>query len=482
MVVGLASCVPNKKCGGGGNNRLSARVAGGLVHGKVDKATPSVRQFLGIPFAEPPVGNLRFAAPKPARPFGELHATSLPPTCVQIDSQPADGSVTEFNPTRVNGVVNMDEDCLALNVWAPLNKAHEEGGHGLPVLVFIYGGGFGAGSTDVAYQIPAQWVDRTKKHIVVSFNYRVGIFGFATAAGMDQYNAGLRDQRLAVEWVRDNIAAFGGDPSRIVLWGQSAGAISIGHYSYAYPKDPIVAGFIMDSGSEGTLPAIVPDTSGFTNMAKALGCGDQSSKQELACVRKAAAKDVLANAPPFSIPVADNVTAFSDYESRAAKGKVSNKAAIIGTNEGEDSPPIINYFFCPGWESAKARIVNKAPVFRYEYHGAFTNIAPDGSGAHHSAELPLLFGTHNLYRGNSTELEWETSAAMQDAWLAFAKGDARGLQDGVGWPVNVNPDDSNVRHFGDEVAVRDGDNKDLESMCSKDGQSPTLGEVISGFP
>ncbi|MCV5168852.1 carboxylesterase family protein, partial [Escherichia coli] len=105
------------------------------------------------------------------------------------------------------------------------------------------------GGQDVPVQIPTDWVQRTKSHIVVTLNYRLNIFGFTNALGIivDEQNVGLLEKRLAVEWVQDNIEAFGGDPTRITLWGQSAGAVSAGYFQSAYPTDPIVNAVIMDS-------------------------------------------------------------------------------------------------------------------------------------------------------------------------------------------------------------------------------------------
>lgn len=164
-------------------------------------------------------------------------------------------------------------------------------------------------------------------------SYRVNIFGFPNAAGLHQneINPGLLDQRLALEWVRSNIAAFGGDPARITLWGQSAGAMSVDYYNFAYPKDTIVPSLIMDSGT-----ALLPlsmigshDTkhSNFTFVAGQLGCGDLSPQDELACMRKVSAANIedfvevyqdKGTQPPISfIPAIDNRTRFEDYTARA---------------------------------------------------------------------------------------------------------------------------------------------------------------------
>ena len=151
---------------------------------------------------------------------------------------------------------------------------------------------------DVPYQIPTQWVQRSRKHVIVTLQYRLGLFGFPDSMALVERNLGLLDQRLAVKWVKQNIAAFGGDPSRIVLWGQSAGAIAIAHYSYAYANDPIATGFIMDSGTEyllqGRTPPANSTVSSFSKLAQQVGCNTTSPTDQLACVRKVpAAKHVI---------------------------------------------------------------------------------------------------------------------------------------------------------------------------------------------
>lgn len=153
---------------------------------------------------------------------------------------------------------------------------------------------------------------------------------------MPEKNAALRDQRLAVEWIRDNIAAFGGDPKKMVLGGQSAGAMCIGMYAYAYPTDPIVRGFIMESG-EATVQ--VPDNgTQWTRLADALGCRSSDSTKELECMQKVDAytlkrtrspEDLMPlSSSPVVNPAIDNVTYFGPaaYASRGVEG---NFAKIV---------------------------------------------------------------------------------------------------------------------------------------------------------
>lgn len=170
-------------------------------------------------------------------------------------------------------------------------------------------------------------------------SYRLNIFGFPNAAGTPQnLNLGLLDQRLGLEWVRANIANFGGDPTKITLWGQSAGAASVDFYNFAYPQDPIVSGLIMDSGTAGLGgfgQGSVPVGSQFTQVATGLGCGNMAPAQELACMRNVSTQNIanfISTQPimgggavggmalPFG-PILDNVTVFANNTARAMAGQ-----------------------------------------------------------------------------------------------------------------------------------------------------------------
>ncbi|KAJ4365286.1 hypothetical protein N0V83_008905 [Neocucurbitaria cava] len=294
-------------------------------------------------------------------------------------------------------------------------------------------------------------------------HYRLGILGFPNAAGikLTEQNLGLLDQRLGVEWVRDNIANFGGNPERISLWGQSAGAMSADYYNFAYLEDPIVAGFIMHSGSALT-PFANLDTAqtNFSFVAQHFNCsGDQNF--EIHCLRKVEAASLMAFLKNYSesatqpelafIPIVDNRTVFSNYTARARAGKLSRKPALIGTTKNEGAPLVLPYnqtfgpdpaqadaitkslILCPTVWTTRDRYAANAITFRYMYAGNFSNISPQWwEAAYHSSDLPLVFGTYGLARGAGTEFEKQVSEQMQDYWLAFAEDPVRGLPK-LGW-------------------------------------------------
>lgn len=200
------------------NNSVKVKTDKGDVEGSVTE-DGKVFAFKGIPFAAPPVGDLRWQAPQPLAKWKHtLPAKEFGSRCMQSASY---GDMVFHDP-------GASEDCLTLNVWAPA-KAKKGS---LPVMVWIYGGGFSAGGTSEARQDGQYLAHRDV--VIVSMNYRLGIFGFLTLPELTAEsphhasgNYGLLDQTAALGWVRDNIAAFGGDPSNVTIFGESAGSISV---------------------------------------------------------------------------------------------------------------------------------------------------------------------------------------------------------------------------------------------------------------
>lgn len=170
--------------------------------------------------------------------------------------------------------------------------------------------------------------------VVVTLNYRINIFGFSGAPG-ERQNIGLLDQRLAVEWVRDNIAAFGGCSSKIVIFGQSSGSVAVDYWSYAYPKDPIVSGLISHSGNVFSFPVNSRQLAekNWYNVSSSLGCGDTGDV--LSCMRKQDFHDIkaaafkvkpppntsIARSQPAFQPTPDEITVFKDYGPLSSNGE-----------------------------------------------------------------------------------------------------------------------------------------------------------------
>jgi para-nitrobenzyl esterase len=233
-------------------------------------AADGVRAFKGIPFAAPPVGPLRWQAPQPPKPWTEVRpATAFGGQCMQR-RQFADMVF------RASGT---SEDCLYLNVWTPANAI----GQRLPVLVYFYGGGFVAGDgSEPRYDGAAM----AKRGIVaLTVNYRLGVFGMLAHPELTREsphhasgNYGLLDQHAALEWVRDNIEAFGGDPRRVTIAGESAGSISVSAQMASPLSKDLIAGAIGESGAmiSPTTPAVPLDEAERTGTTLATFVGAAS--------------------------------------------------------------------------------------------------------------------------------------------------------------------------------------------------------------
>ncbi|XP_060516575.1 pyrethroid hydrolase Ces2e-like isoform X2 [Cylas formicarius] len=181
----------------------------------------SIYAFRGIPFAKPPLGNLRFQAPVPAEPWeGVLDSNNTAVCCIQLDGP---STLTNQTVNTTTQLLQQSEDCLHINVFTPNVNNTEL----LPVMFAIYGGGFKAGCATDAVLVPYKLVNEGV--IVVMANYRLGVFGWlSTGDNVILGNAGFKDQLLALKWVQKNIEQFGGDPKKVTIFGESAGGISIG--------------------------------------------------------------------------------------------------------------------------------------------------------------------------------------------------------------------------------------------------------------
>jgi para-nitrobenzyl esterase len=217
------------------------KTANGIVESTVPPKD-GVRSFKGLPFAQPPIGDLRWREPQPVKDWPSVRkADTFGPTCMQRLSPNADYWL------RGDG---MSEDCLYLNVWTPAKSGNEK----LPVLVYIFGGGFQNGSGDEP-RYDGERMAR-KGIVAVSVNYRTNIFGFFVHPDLTKEsphhasgNYGLLDQVAALRWVQKNIAAFGGDPKRVTIAGESAGSISVSALMASPLSKDLIAGAICESGA-----------------------------------------------------------------------------------------------------------------------------------------------------------------------------------------------------------------------------------------
>ncbi|KAI0365191.1 carotenoid ester lipase precursor [Pilatotrama ljubarskyi] len=234
----------------------------------LDKATiigstnGSVANFFGIPYAQPPIGDLRLRLPKPVAKYqGIINATQEATQCLQIPQLPPPDipanvlqAVIDYATSlSVTTNASQSEDCLTVNVQVPIGT---KPGAKLPVLALIYGGGFVTGSTATnrADAVVQRSVRLNEPVIVVSMNYRIGVFGFLGGKEVKEAgvgNLGLHDQRLALRWIQKYVSAFGGDPQKVTIWGESAGAISVSLHMLTNngQNEGLFRGAIMHSGS-----------------------------------------------------------------------------------------------------------------------------------------------------------------------------------------------------------------------------------------
>lgn len=271
-----AAAKPDAGFGAVSSDGLSVAFTTGRVKGKlVDKT----REFLGIPYAKPPVGALRFAPPQPVDPWSDEKSTvDFGASCAQ--------AMGSLSPT--NGV---SEDCLSLNVFAPQTPP----AGGLPVYVFIHGGAFISGGSS---QYDGQKLSERGPLVVVTINYRLGPFGFLSHAALDATrgnepsgNDGIRDQQLALKWVKSNIAAFGGDPTKVTVAGESAGSMSACIQLVSPPARDLAARFVFESGV-CTGETLLKKKADGDMLGKALSDELCAGQEPVACLRAKSVMDL----------------------------------------------------------------------------------------------------------------------------------------------------------------------------------------------
>ena len=366
-------------------NDLQVKTDRGKVEGKLS-ADGKVRAFLGIPFAAPPVGPLRWKAPQPAEKWhGTRMATNFGSRCMQA----------KLNADMVFRDPGLSEDCLTLNVWTPAPNKNAK----LPVMVWIYGGGFTTGGTSEARQDGEHLAQ--KGVLVVSMNYRLGIFGFFAhhelvtespqhAAG----NYGLLDQAAALAWVKKNIAAFGGDPGNVTLFGESAGSFSVSAQMASPLSKDLLAHAIGESGGAfGDGPLQFPPMEQAIKQDEAFAA-KAFGKSDMASLRALSAESLLAatNAPgvdaPEAVPDIDGYFFPESVKEIYAKGKQAHIPLIAGWNKDEGTSAVVEAEHKPTLDSFKAlaqkEYGSEAPAFLKAYAApsddALLRVAEDYAG------------------------------------------------------------------------------------------------------
>jgi para-nitrobenzyl esterase len=452
--------------------------------------------FKGIPFAAPPVGDLRWKAPQPAKKWtGVLK-------CDKFSASPMQGKPVPFmmwTEEFITPPESLSEDCLYLNIWTPAKSAREK----LPVFVWIYGGGFSSGSAACAVY---DGEDMSKKGVVfVSINYRVGVFGFLAHPGLSAEsdnkvsgNYGLLDQVAALKWIRKNIEAFGGDPQKVTIAGQSAGSMSVCALVVSPLAKGLFRGAIAQSG--GILSSFMNNSladaekSGVSFMEKLKA----SNIEEL---RKKTAEELITAGGSFR-PVYDGYVIpvdvfgafknglFNDVPMMA--GWVTGDGSLMGTQTmtpekykqqavekyGEKAGEYLKIF--PGTTSdqvtsslKESGLMQFAALPAYLWAGfskskayiyQFSHIPVDkpgfpNYGAFHTSEVPFALHTLHLWKRPWRDVDFTVEKTMNDYWVNFVKN---GNPNGEGVPEWGVYDKSTgiIMEIGDKSQSQPGLHKD----------------------
>ena len=404
-------------------------VSGGRIQGVHSDGTPDVLIFKGIPYAAPPVGELRWQAPQPVIPWKDVRiCDTFGPIAPQPGNKPGTFYGDEFYWA---GSPAENEDCLYLNVWAPAATVGKPEAK-LPVALWIHGGAYMNGYGYEVTMDGEAWARRGV--ILVTINYRLGALGFLshpelTAEQGQSGNYGTMDQIAALQWVCDNISQFGGDPSKITVFGQSAGAMSVKTLMVAPGSRNLIAGVIIQSGGgldtrglspENDVPQAFYDAQGKEAM-------DKAGLETLAALRDASPEAIL-QAGGWFFPHLDGEVLTQTFEEAVLRGDSAKVPVMIGYNKddmGMLGGAAVDRF-CAVWDSLGH------PVYEYEFLRELpTDEAHPASaaGAFHSAELWYMFGTLDRSWRPFTEADHALSERMLDAWTAFCR-------DGQpGWPA-----------------------------------------------
>ncbi|MGC2637010.1 MAG: carboxylesterase/lipase family protein [Acidobacteriaceae bacterium] len=478
-------------------DNLTVKTDKGKVHGKL-AADGQVRDFLGVPFAAPPVGDLRWKPPQPAAKWsGAKDATNFGDRCIQVNP---------FQDMRYRDP-GQSEDCLSLNIWTPAKDKSAR----LPVMVWIYGGGFVAGTTSEPRQDGEHLA--SKGVVVVSMNYRMGIFGFYAGEGLAEEsphhaagNYGLMDQTAAIAWVKKNIKNFGGDPNNITIFGESAGSFSVS----AQMASPLAKGLfqhaIGESGAAFSGRGLTFRPLAEREKADAAWAQKVYGTSDLKALRAISADDLLAKmkgqANPGRAgngPDVDGYFLPEPVPQIYAEGKQAHIPVIGGWNRDEPSAMVANYpkpatvasfqetaqksfpdqtdaflklypdttdaeavrstidfagdtFIAYGtWAWLEAQVkTGGQPVYRYHFErpSPADKFHPAGSGAFHSDEIDYVFGTLDSRPDAHWQPEdYKLSDLVETYWTNFAKTGNPNGGDAPNWPQYNQSDNWQVMHL-----------------------------------
>ncbi|KAJ7139655.1 Alpha/Beta hydrolase protein [Mycena epipterygia] len=433
--------------------------------------------FEGIRFAQPATGALRWEPPVAFFSTAPQNATRLGSACVQ--QFPFGDSLDPFlfnNPTDPPAE-DEDSQLITSNVWAPASATTK-----LPVVIWIYGGSLAFGTASIPLYDGAS-LAANQGIIVVSFNYRTNVFGFPGSPDLPLAGNNLE---LAFQWVQQNIAQFGGDPTQVTIMGQSAGsksvAVSISRHT---PSDaPFRAAIMLSGTQQSTSPT--PSFASFNTFSTAVGCTQAPGPARLACLKQVPASVIrsFTNGPTGTAsfqPVVDNVSMFADPLQRIRTGLTAKVPFIIGNTQNDGSLfsvgltdlsayltstfdglvtadqvrplyPGLNdsliisevikdfLFLClpsdsPAelWSGAAVG-AGISSIYRYEYGPVFADLQFfPGAGAWHTSELPEIFGTFN--RSTATAPEVTLSQTMQTLVANFVKDPT--VSPAPNWPQYV---------------------------------------------
>jgi para-nitrobenzyl esterase len=486
----------------------------GLVRGKIS-ADGTISIFLGIPYAAPPVGLLRWKPPQPAAPWTDTrNATAFGSRCMQL---PIYSDMVFEDP-------GMSEDCLNLNIWAPASK-----GAKVPVMVWIYGGGFQAGSTSEPRQNGEALAH--KAVIVVSMNYRLGMFGFFASHELAEEspnhaagNYGLLDQLAALQWVQRNIVEFGGDPQNITIFGESAGSFSVNAQMASALSRSLIAHAIGESGGAAGRSALP-----MPGLETAQKDDEQFAKNvlhadNLRALRAMSAEDLLDKLKALQHafrfgPIVDGYFLLESIPAIFAANKQAQIPLLAGWNKNEnrfESLDKSGKFTTQGLNDlAKKQFESQAAEFLKVYRASTDQEAllaaddfssdsfigfgtwawleaqvksgvtevfryrfdldspgdpnhPATLGAFHSDEIEYVFGTLDSRKGATWRPEdYELSKLIQTYWSNFAKRGNPNGEDLPKWPTYGPKDGWQVMHLDPHSAAKPDEHRDRYLFLQK---------------